>query len=60
MIQITRLIGKESNYIVLKYIRVNFILPVFLGPRFSGGGGSKMILCTIFMQLGKYIDRHKI
>ena len=55
MIQITRLIGKESNNIVLKYIRVNFILPVFLGPRFSGGGGSKMILCTIFMQLGKYI-----
>ena len=29
MIQITRLIGKESNNIVLKYIRVNFILPVF-------------------------------
>ena len=33
MIQITRLIGKESNNIVLQYILVNLILPGFFRPK---------------------------
>ena len=47
MIQITRLIGKESDNIVLQYIYVNLILPGFFRPKIFLGGKNDPSPCNL-------------
>ena len=61
MMQIAKLIGKESNNIALQYIIVNVILPGFFRPKILLGSKKDplpVILRTdhcIFMQLDRRI-----
>ena len=58
MIQMIRLIGKESNNIVLKYICVNPFLPGFFRPYIFRASPLPVIFKTgdcIFMQLDRHI-----
>ena len=61
MIQIAKLIGKESNNIALQYIIVNVLLPRFFRPKILLGSKKDplpVILRTdhcIFMQLDRRI-----